>query len=238
MKKQTLRTIAGLVVASAIWIGASTSAHATLITLAVGAGGSATDHILGEVIPPETSGGLSVRDEAMIDTLRVMGLGVRTAIGINPEYYRSTTAYGSLPDAIQTGHVEAGSIGAMNALAQYISIQLSSTTTYQYLVGTYDGPNGGAEVWYIGNVAAGTEIQIPRYAHPVPASNGNGANSGINDWPQNLVQTTDQYQITTWTMYNPTAVPVPEPTTVLAGALLLLPFGASTLRFFRKNRTA
>jgi hypothetical protein len=32
--------------------------------------------------------------------------------------------------------------------------------------------------------------------------------------------------------------PVPEPTTMIAGALLLLPFGASTLRFIRKNRTA
>jgi hypothetical protein len=32
--------------------------------------------------------------------------------------------------------------------------------------------------------------------------------------------------------------PVPEPTTMLAGALLLLPFGASTLRVLRKTRTA
>jgi hypothetical protein len=31
---------------------------------------------------------------------------------------------------------------------------------------------------------------------------------------------------------------VPEPTTMVAGALLLLPFGASTMRFIRKNRTA
>jgi hypothetical protein len=31
---------------------------------------------------------------------------------------------------------------------------------------------------------------------------------------------------------------VPEPTTVVAGALLLLPFGASTLRILRKNRVA
>ena len=31
---------------------------------------------------------------------------------------------------------------------------------------------------------------------------------------------------------------VPEPTTMIAGALLLLPFGASTLRILRKNRTA
>jgi len=32
--------------------------------------------------------------------------------------------------------------------------------------------------------------------------------------------------------------PVPEPTTMIAGALLLLPFGASTIRFMRKNRKA
>jgi len=32
--------------------------------------------------------------------------------------------------------------------------------------------------------------------------------------------------------------PVPEPTTMLAGALLLLPFGASTFRILRRSRTA
>jgi len=36
--------------------------------------------------------------------------------------------------------------------------------------------------------------------------------------------------------YNTT--PVPEPTTMIAGALLLLPFGASTVRRLRKDRTA
>ena len=32
--------------------------------------------------------------------------------------------------------------------------------------------------------------------------------------------------------------PVPEASTMIAGALLLLPFGASTLRILRKTRTA
>jgi hypothetical protein len=32
--------------------------------------------------------------------------------------------------------------------------------------------------------------------------------------------------------------PVPEPTTMIAGALLLLPFGASTLRILRKRQMA
>ena len=42
------------------------------------------------------------------------------------------------------------------------------------------------------------------------------------------------YELSGWTAYNV----VPEPTTIIAGALLLLPFGASTIRFLRKNRTA
>lgn len=33
-------------------------------------------------------------------------------------------------------------------------------------------------------------------------------------------------------------MPVPEPTTIVAGLLLLLPFGASTVRMFRKSRAA
>jgi hypothetical protein len=37
-------------------------------------------------------------------------------------------------------------------------------------------------------------------------------------------------------LYNIT--PVPEPTTIIAGALLLLPFGFSTLRIVRRNRAA
>jgi hypothetical protein len=35
-----------------------------------------------------------------------------------------------------------------------------------------------------------------------------------------------------------TATPVPEPTTILAGALLLLPFGVSTIRMLRRKTTA
>lgn len=37
---------------------------------------------------------------------------------------------------------------------------------------------------------------------------------------------------------DPRLMPVPEPSTCIAGVLLLLPFGASALRRFRKNRAA
>ena len=47
---------------------------------------------------------------------------------------------------------------------------------------------------------------------------------------------------TAWTItalgLNTAPTPVPEATTVLAGALLLLPFGASAFRILRKNRIA
>ena len=33
-------------------------------------------------------------------------------------------------------------------------------------------------------------------------------------------------------------LPVPEPTTIIAGALLLLPFGTNAIRFLRRNRAA
>jgi hypothetical protein len=41
-----------------------------------------------------------------------------------------------------------------------------------------------------------------------------------------------------WTFQSGGTPPVPEPTTIIAGALLLLPFGASTLRILRKRQTA
>ncbi len=41
-----------------------------------------------------------------------------------------------------------------------------------------------------------------------------------------------------WNIFEgkPTTSSVPEPSTIVAGALLLLPFGVSTLRILRKNR--
>ena len=38
--------------------------------------------------------------------------------------------------------------------------------------------------------------------------------------------------------YTPAVSSVPEPTTVIAGALMLLPFGASTMRSLRKKRAS
>jgi hypothetical protein len=67
---------------------------------------------------------------------------------------------------------------------------------------------------------------------------------GVNDTIQLVLQLTETVSVEDINRGNvvlafgsPTAV-VPEPTTITAGALLLLPFGLSTLRKLRKARTA
>jgi len=68
-------------------------------------------------------------------------------------------------------------------------------------------------------------------------------NSGIAqaDWTK---AANGAYGVADMTLDNPgqaqdqLVIVVPETSTVIAGALLLLPFGASTLRILRKNRVA
>jgi hypothetical protein len=55
----------------------------------------------------------------------------------------------------------------------------------------------------------------------------------IGDWDNGALIIPASANIESITLF-----PVPEPTTMIAGALLLLPFGASTLRLLRKTRTA
>lgn len=84
---------------------------------------------------------------------------------------------------------------------------------FEYVVGKYDGENAGYVLFYLG----GEDAYLPATSANIWL---NGQGNG--------------YELSGWTAYNV----VPEPTTIIAGALLLLPFGASTIRFLRKNRTA
>ena len=193
-------------------LAASQAASASPIYLTVGAGGISTDLIIGEVFSQnDIQGSLAFRDETMIDTLRVMSLGERTdrVIGSGndpdyPGYYRSLTSFGSLPDAVSAGHIETLPGGFVTD-GNWIVITLNDT--YSYLVGSYDGPNGGSEVWYIGGLAAGTQIYIPQYAHPAGS-------------PPDLVADT-YYQATSWTAFNPTSVPDGGTTAALLGLAMV-----------------
>jgi hypothetical protein len=209
----------------AMALAASQAANALTISLEVGAGGGGlTDHILGEVFQPgDLAGGLVVRDTAAVNGLLGVSLGTRT--GTSPEYYRSSSDFGTLPAATGTGAIFAGSEGDMTVSGRNIQITLANAMTY--LIATWDGPNAGAEVWYIGDIAAGTVIEIPRYAQPT--------DDGTPNWGHLTEPATGtQYGITTWTALNPiTSVPDGGATATLLGSAL---FGLSMIaRKFRKN---
>jgi hypothetical protein len=77
----------------------------------------------------------------------------------------------------------------------------------------------------LGGSVAFTGTEIPgTYTAPLPPLNFIGGNYDLGGSLE--------------VEFDYTATAVPEPTTVISGALLLLPFGASTLRILRKKQTA
>jgi hypothetical protein len=86
---------------------------------------------------------------------------------------------------------------------------------WDYVIAKYDGKNAGYILFYLGGQAA----TLPQY----PA----------DFWTSN----TSQYGISGWTAFN-TQTAVPEPSTIVAGALLLLPLGVSAVRILRKGQQA
>ena len=86
---------------------------------------------------------------------------------------------------------------------------------YEYVVAKYDGQNAGYIMFYLG----GQDANLPQF-------------------PSNFWTTSDQYGISGWVAFSTTTFdpgsPIPEPSTVVAGALLLLPLGVAGLRRLRK----
>jgi hypothetical protein len=95
---------------------------------------------------------------------------------------------------------------------------------------------------YVYNVNSGSGF----YVSSGDAGIRNAANAMLNTWgaPDYNIDTTfwnavynNGTQRSSQDLIGP-MTPVPEPTTMIAGALLLLPFGASTLRILRRSRVA
>lgn len=91
-----------------------------------------------------------------------------------------------------------------------------SGSGYTYVLAKYDGINAGSIVWK----TDGAAFTLPEFSYSIWGDAG-------------------QYQISHWTGFSPGSEPspaVPEPSTIIAGALLLLPFGVSALRVLRRNK--
>ena len=96
---------------------------------------------------------------------------------------------------------------------------------WDYVLAKYDGKNAGYILFSLGGQAA----NLPQF----PA----------NFWTTD----TEQYGISGWTAFDVdpgvdintnSITPVPEPSTIVAGALLLLPFGVGAIRSLRRDRKA
>lgn len=103
--------------------------------------------------------------------------------------------------------------GTVDTVGPSLPGGLADTTVpagWNFAIAKYDGQNAGYVVFYLG----GASVTLPS----APA----------DFWTTNP----NKWELSNWTAFNA----VPEPTTVVAGALLLLPFGVSTLRALRNRR--
>ena len=165
-------------------------------------------NLLGTAIPGEKLGGQAARDAAMTNFL--LGRPLQSQITNNGSLYSRTTWPGG-PAATTTGAVLG--TGFSNGTTP-ISIDLSQTGTFEYLVVAYDGPNGGVAVFDIAGVT-GT-IEIYRYAKPEVV---NGVRTG-NLLGSNTARR-GYFRITSFTLLNPIgSVPDGGATVMLLGAAL------------------
>lgn len=103
-------------------------------------------------------------DETLINGLLATGLGVNMPPtfptgGAVPTYFRTLNdpLAGSYPAAVYANLEFGPSV-----------THLTLTGTYEYLLAKYDGPNSYRVVWYVGDLAAGTEVDIPKYFSDYP----------------------------------------------------------------------
>jgi len=187
-------------------------AQATTLNLADGMHWSTNDpYLIGTVIPTLTGGGgQAQRDATMTNTLLNMAHGAQQGVfGDNNNPLYSRTNYGAGPGGwTPATAVGAGLSGSVSNGPLTLTITL--TQTFKYLVVTYDGQNAGVAVFDVSSLGAGDQIVLSRYAFP------------DNDPHGDLLQGDGQYLMTHWTLLNPTGTGVPDggATVMLLGAAL------------------
>lgn len=174
---------------------ALTSAHALPLSVDPNFPPGTTPYVLGNVNPPEPADPVHYAD--YINAMIGLSLGGSTTVSVpggSDTVYRSGNAFSDLTTATTLGDV----LSSVNPSTSILD------TGFEYLVGKYDGPNGGLEVWDIASIAAGTTITIPENAY--------GAGNG-------------QYGLSGWVLMDSTSQNVPD-----GGATaLLLGIGLSAL---------
>jgi hypothetical protein len=135
----------------------------------------------------------------------------------------------SVGTLLDTATVAAGTVDPLMDGFRWAALATSLTLNpgQTYYVGAYypTAPNNAPNA--SDYIAAGSQTVNPPFTYVGNAYNGD------NGFDANGLRTAGGLQ----GFFGPDLA-VPEPTTMIAGALLLLPFGASTIRILRKNRKA
>jgi hypothetical protein len=184
-----------------------------------------------------TSGGITVSFTP--DAQAVLG----GASGLYAEPYLSGNngvyfgnPFSSIPGPDSTIYLTTGSDGGANPNANVTMVLPSAENYFGLLWGSVDSYNTLS--FYDGNTLVGqlTGSQV------IANANGNqqfGGTTYVNITSDSafnkVIATSSQYA---FEFDNVAYGVVPEPTTLISGALLLLPFGASMVRVLRRNQTA
>jgi len=206
--RTTIPKLATAVAAIALWAGASMPANAALTLADNGVG-----YIVPTVIPPSGLGVTYLNN--MIDVYN--GTAVSPIDGENYTVLKGTfTPPPALATASSLGSDITPSSGDGKG-SPTATIHLG-TGGFSYLIAQWDGPNGADAVYYIAGLTGDITL-----SNDLPGFDKNG-------------QPLSRYGLSGyWLGHSTSDTPVPEPTTMIAGALLLLPLGAGAVRILRKR---
>jgi hypothetical protein len=187
-----------------------------------------------------TAGGLASGGD---DPVHQSGEGLY-AVGTDPNFYHS--AFTTVGDHT-SGHgnmmiVNGSTVPDKNVWAGTLSSDLVAGKTYQFsawVMNVYhDGQPGhedGNLQFSIGGNSLGSIVPtgLGVWNHFIALYT-----PSVNGQLPTAVDLRVNYYANDFALDDISLVAVPEPTTMIAGALLLLPFGASAARILRRNRTA
>jgi hypothetical protein len=239
MKKSNIGRIAGVLVTAAICMGASTSGLAALsasATFTVSGGNLVVTLV--NTSPDDVLVPTDVLTGVFFDINGVGALTPSTAI----------LGGGSIVYNDPEGQPAGGNVGGEWAYASgLVGAPLGATEGIMssglglFGNGNFNGPNldgptavnGGG----YGIVSAGDNVLTGNTPVTTEPLIKNSVVFTLTGLPAGWT-TADLNVSNIFFQYGTALAPVPEPSTIVAGALLLLPFGISTLRFIRKQRAA
>ena len=164
--------------------------------------------------------------------LKGFGVGLALATMLTTVANATLTVYEWVPhtSTSDNGSNSSGTFGLDSSLSLSgtVTIDPSGPSTFSFTLGnvTFNIFNGSISLLLDGN------LQLDGNATSTSSQNlAVWAPKDSSGPEENVVSLAGDPDFGDW-------VPVPEPTTMIAGALLLLPFGAGILRILRKSRAA